>query len=252
MLKTIYYRKLRIGEFIQFIKQLLKFCQEKNPELLGVDKQVKTLEQRWNELEQLFKKDAGSELTITLEKQDERRDKAISGLRLFFESITYHFDTVKRKAGQMLLNVIEKYGKGIAKKGYQEESAILSGIVKDWDNDPANMEALRLLNVEDWKNELQGANDSFDEVYRQRTSELTNIPEASATELREPVMDAFREFAKHLSAHATLTEDAKAHEDLAALLNKHIEQYNQIVRRRYGNAVAMEEELSEAQQSSGI
>lgn len=252
MLRTILYQKLRIAEFIQFIKQLLSFCLESNPERLGVDKQYKELENHWKELEQLFNLDAGSDFTAILQEKDEQRDKAISGLRLFFESFTYHFNLTKRKAGQKLLDVIDKYGKGIARKNYQEESAILSGILKDWNQNPEHMKAIGLLNVEDWKNELQAANDAFDEVYRQRTNDMINIPQASATELREPVMKAYRALAKHLSAHATLAEDAKPYENLVALLNKHIEQYNHMVLNRYVNTVTLEEEVAEAQQSSGI
>ena len=142
MLNTILYRKLRIGEFIQFMKQFLAFCNESNPKLLGVSKQINELERSWKELEQLFKKVAGSDLTIVLEAQDERRDKAISGLRLFFESLTYHFDASKRDTGQKLLNVIDKYGRGISRKNYQEESAILSGILKDWDRDQELSQAI--------------------------------------------------------------------------------------------------------------
>ena len=245
MLNTIFYRKLRIGEFIQFMKQLLAFCKESNPKLLGVSKQVYELERNWKELEQLFKKEVGSDLTTLLEAQDERRDKAISGLRLFFESLTYHFNASKRDAGQKLLNVIDKYGKGIARKNYQEESAILSGIVKDWDKNQELIQAISILGVADWKAELHAANNAFDKVYRQRTGDLISIPEASATELREPVMKAYRELIKHLSAHATLAENPKSYEDLSALLNAHIEQYNQLVRNRYGTAVDMEEEAAE-------
>ena len=112
MLKTIFYRKLRIGEFIQFMRQLLEFCKEGNPELLGVSEQVNQLELQWNELKELFKKAVGSDLTTVLEAQDERRDIAITGLRYFFVSITYHFDAAKRDAAQKLLNVIDKYGVG--------------------------------------------------------------------------------------------------------------------------------------------
>ena len=91
MLNTIFYRKLRIGEFIQFIKQLLAFYKESNPKLLGVSKQVSELERNWKELEQLFKKVAGSDLTTLLEAQDERRDKAISGLRFSLRALPITF-----------------------------------------------------------------------------------------------------------------------------------------------------------------
>ena len=249
MLNTILYRKLRIGEFIQFMKQLLAFCKESNPKLLGVSKQVSELERNWKELEQLFKKVTGSDLTTVLEAQDERRDKAISGLRLFFESLTYHFNASKRDAGQKLLNVIDKYGRGISRKNYQEESAILSGIIKDWDRDEKLSQAISMLGVADWKDELHAANNAFDKTYRQRTGDLISIPEASATELREPVMKAYRELNRHLSAHAILVEDPKPYEDLAALLNGHIDQYNQLVRNRYGTAVDMEEEAADEEGS---
>jgi hypothetical protein len=242
MLKTIFYRKLRIGEFIQFMKQLLEFCKESNPELLGVSEQVNKLELQWMELKELFKKALGSDLTTVLEEQDERRDIAITGLRLFFVSLTYHFNTSKIDAAQKLQNVIDKYGRSIARKNYQEESAILSSILKDWDGDQELIQAISLLDVADWKDELLAANNAFDEVYRQRTGDLIAIPEASATKLREPVIEAYMELIKHLSAHITLALDPKPYKDLAALLNGHIDQYNQLVRNRYGTAVDEEEE----------
>ena len=99
-----------------------------------------------------------------------------------------------------------------------------------------------MLGVADWKDELQAANTAFEKTYRERTSDMVSIPEASASELREPVMKAYRELIKHLSAHATLSDDPKPYEDLAALLNQHIEQYNQLARNRYGASVDMTEE----------
>ena len=102
-----------------------------------------------------------------------------------------------------------------------------------------------MLGVADWKDELHAANNAFDKTYRQRTSDLISIPEASATELREPVMEAYGELIQHLSAHATLAADPKPYKDLAALLNRHIEQYNQLVSNRYGTAVDMEEEAAD-------
>ena len=58
-------------------------------------------------------------------------------------------------------------------------------------------------------------------------------------------MKAYRELNRHLSAHATLADDPKPYEDLTALLNAHIDQYNQLVRNRYGSAVDMEEEAAD-------
>ena len=151
-----------------------------------------------------------------------------------------------RSAGQKLLNVIDKYGRGISRKNYQEESAILSGILKDWDRGQELSQAISILGVADWKAKLHAANNAFDKVCRQRTGDLISIPEASsATELREPVMGAYGALTRHLSAHATLADDPKPYENLAALLNEHIEQYNQLVRNRYGAAVDMEEEAAD-------
>jgi hypothetical protein len=229
MLKSIFYSNLRIGEFIQFIKQFLAFVQGGDPLALGIQDQYLALEQQWNELQQLFKKVLGSELTEVLEKQDERRDRAISGLRMYFDSFTYHMDPAKSEAARKLLEVIDRYGRGISRKNYQEESAIISGILKDWENDPELSEAITLLNADDWKEELKTANNEFDAVYRDRTSDLISVPEASATEMREPVMDAYRMLVNHLEAHTTLAQDKASYQHLAALLNKHIDQYNQLV-----------------------
>jgi hypothetical protein len=125
MFKSIFYHNLRIGEFIQFIKQFLAFVKAGDPLALGIEAQYLALEKQWNELQLQFKKALGSKLTVVLEQLDERRDRAISGLRLHFESLTYHVDPTKKEAAQKLLDVIDKYGRGIARKNYQEESALI-------------------------------------------------------------------------------------------------------------------------------
>ncbi len=58
-------------------------------------------------------------------------------------------------------------------------------------------------------------------------------------------MKEYRALIRHLSAHTTLAKDPKPYENLAALLNEHIGQYNQLVSNRYGAAVDMEEEAAD-------
>jgi len=249
MFKTIFYHNLRIGEFIQFIKQFLAFVKAGDPPALGIEAQYLALEKQWNELQLQFKKALGSKLTVVLEQLDERRDRAISGLRLHFESLTYHVDPTKKEAAQKLLDVIDKYGRGIARKNYQEESALIWGIIKDWESSAELTEALTLLNVVDWKEELKAANEAFDAMYRSRTNDLSTVPETSATELREPTMEAYRRLVSHLDAHATLAQDKAPYEHLAGVLNKHIEQNNQLVISRQSGELEEEEAAAETSSS---
>ncbi len=232
MFTSIHFPALRNGEFMQFYKQLLAFVLESDPTKLQVLAQYEALRTEWAALENLFKKDIGSDLTEEIESTDLRRDNSIVGLRSLFHSYTYHYDTKKVDSAQLLLDSIDKYGSGIARKNYQEESAIVSGILKDWEADAAAKAALKKLGAVEWQAELQKANETFELLYRQRTADLVGMPDLSFSTLRAPVIGAYRILITHLTAHATLASDQQPYEQLVRLLNKHIDQYQNLINQR--------------------
>ncbi|MGL1889415.1 MAG: DUF6261 family protein [Reichenbachiella sp.] len=232
MFTNIYLNRLRNGEFMQFHKQTLAFVQEANPEKLAVLAQYDALDKEWKELENLFKKDVGSSLTKKIEESDLHRDNMIIGIRTIFQANTYHFEPKIAAAATMLLHSVDKYGSSLARKNYQEESAIISGLLKDWQEDEEAIQALQKVGASKWKEELQKANESFELLYRQRTVDLTNLPEGSFASLKAPVIEAYNALTAHLVAHATLASDKAPYNTLIDLLNTHIKQYQDLINKR--------------------
>lgn len=232
MFTKIYLTRLRNGEFIQFHKQTLAFVFSANPEQLGISDQYKALEKEWKELKQLFKKQKGSELTEEIELADALRDRLTIGSRTFFESFTYFNDPAKAEAGALLLSSMDKYGTGIARMNYQEESAVISSIINDWETDRDIKQALKLLKADEWREELKKSNEDFDILYRKRTEDFAEIPDETASALKKPVIEAYKALLSHITAHATLAEDKSPYERLIDLLNSHIDQYNQLLKSR--------------------
>ncbi|MGL1888201.1 MAG: DUF6261 family protein [Reichenbachiella sp.] len=232
MINNIYLKQLRNGEFNQFFKQILAFVKAANPSELGLQDQYDALEKEWELLENLFKKESGSDVTEKIQDMDLHRDQMISGLKSLFEAYTYHYDEKLASAGKLLLASVEKYGNRITKQNYQEESSILSGIIKNWNQDEVALSALASVQAMEWKEELQKANLQFDELYRLRTVDLSETPDASFTSLKEPVIAAYAQLISHLSAHATLSADKAPYESLIGVLNQHIEQFQTLINQR--------------------
>jgi hypothetical protein len=225
-------KRLRNGEFIQFHKQTLAFVFDAGSLQLGINNQYNSLKEKWTSMQQLFEKQTGSDLTSEIELADLQRDKLVIGTRTYFESFTYHINPVKVAAGTLLLNSMDKYGTGISRKNYQEESAIISSIIKDWESNQHLAEAIDLLLAGEWMDALKEANEQFDTLYRRRTEDLITIPEESVTSMKTPVAEVYEKLTTHLVAHATLAQDPAPYTKLIDLLNQHIHQYRQLLLNR--------------------
>ena len=87
MLKTIYFRMLWVNEFIQFLKIVISICKENDPVALNIDTRLESLEENFNNLESVFKKEQGSDLTEEIAALDERRDTALISLGLLVKAM---------------------------------------------------------------------------------------------------------------------------------------------------------------------
>ena len=112
-----------------------------------------------------------SGLTVEIRGKDRARGDTLRGLVLATKSFTHHPDPAKRTAANRLVIVIEKYG-DFSKKTYDDESAAIEDLVKEFSN-ATYAPMVILLGIGEWVTALDNANKAFGALMLQRYAERT-------------------------------------------------------------------------------
>lgn len=224
MIKNADFSRYRAAEYIQFLTNALQVIESNDPGELQVLPQVTGLETATSALDGEYKRQTNSSITATLIELDERRDNALTGMLRVVSGFALHFETAKRDAARRIGLVVNKYGSGVARLRYQQETGEIRSLVGDLRNDAAASAAMALLGLTGWLNELDAANQEFDAAYVLRSQETAG-DSSQLLVLRAAALAKWQELAAHLTAHATLTPGPVFSKTIAEL-NSLIDAYN--------------------------
>lgn len=244
MITAINISILRNAEYLQFMKNVNSLVQANDPDLLHVSVQLTALSDQIILLDDLFKKQLANEITQELVLIDERRDKAIIGISYIVTGHLYHFDPTLAQAAATINDSLKLYGSGIGRQNYQAETATLSSLISDWENKPNLFDALKTLELNDWKNELKTANTLFDQRYLARTQEYGAANPDTIKAKREEINAAYyilRDFLNSYSIVQPSVANARTINEINALAD----QYNTILNNRLANGDTGEETPNE-------
>lgn len=230
MLKSSRLAVYRNAEVLAFASNVLDVLKARNLAYLSTVQAA--LQTAHEEMSAAYKKEVGNLMTDDLKALDKRRDDAIRGITRVAEGFEYYFEEDQRKAAELILRNIRKYSKNVATLSYQEETSAIKNIASDWTNNADLKAAVMLLGLTAWQTELESANNKFDETYVSRSQvDAQKSLQASVSELRKPVEEAYQTVANHLTANLVVNPS----EDLTATVaevNALIDKYNLAVQRR--------------------
>lgn len=228
---TPYLTRFRNGEYLQYMKDVLKLVNKQDVALLELTEPRDALSSLTTRIDDAFQHSLGSALTQEIIALDERRDKAFIGFKSVLNGFTYHIDTTKQAHAKNAMNNIENYGKDITRKSYQEETAIISSLINDLETKPELIAAVDGLNVTDWLTELKSSNEAFAAKYIERVGETAANPLTSIQGLRANATVAYKTLVYHIQAHKVLSSSV-AYISLLEELEVLTKQYNAVVDNR--------------------
>ncbi|OED39852.1 hypothetical protein AB832_03820 [Flavobacteriaceae bacterium (ex Bugula neritina AB1)] len=229
MTNTPYLNRYRNGEYLQYMKDVLQLVNDASLDTLTT--QVGALNPIVDNIDAAFQQSQGSTLTQEIINLDERRDRAIVGLRSTTDGYTYHHDAATASAATALNTNIASHGARIQQLSYQEETATLDSIIADWETDSELTAAVTTLNLSGWLAELKAANAAFTTKYLERVEETAANPSENIPQLRNDATVAYRALTEHIGAHATLGT-ADGYNTLQDQISVLAGQYNQVVDNR--------------------
>lgn len=240
MIQSANIEKYRNGEFIQFLLTVVNKSNELNATALGIATQVNNLQIKTQSMDALYKPNTGSNISPEIAFQDVRRDRAIVGIRTVAEGFTSHYDDAKKQAGLGIVLAIDHYGTRISAQNYVEETTIIRAIVNDLETQPALINHLNLLGIQDWVQEMKASNNTFQSLYENRINETASQITSLET-YRLDCQVAYRTLVSHINSHEILNPSDNINL-LVSRINQTILQYNQIVSNRSTSGETEEEE----------
>lgn len=219
----------RHGEFLQFMKNVLNvYAQFDTTALMLADKTSK-LQIATDFLDEVFQPQLASELTPELSNLDARRDKALMGIKIYLESQLYREEPERLKAAQNLLANYASHGDRIDKLSYQQETAVLHAMLRDWNEDQLQHDK-ETLEITHWVDLLEVINKDFDHKYVKRAQETA--PPAEIEDKRAKLREAYNDLTQDTIAYSRVAADKAPYLKIINMLNGLIDDYNLAVTQR--------------------
>ena len=202
MIKSVYFTKLSNGDFVAFMNNVLTlYNRASHPTLAPY---VTALSDAVVDLNAAYRQERGSYLTSSVEELDERRSNAIRGIKAVARAYAYHADSLLRQAAALLLDNMNKYNKRIDKLNYLEKSTTIRALLREWTNEVMLADAINLLHLQDWKQELSAANTTFRTVYLDRVQEEGRKAIPPISTQRPAITELYRTLKRQTLAYAQI------------------------------------------------
>src|SRR5659263_685851 len=231
MINGIDLRMLRNSEFIQFISDFSELVDSNDPSILGVAAQQAAFKVKIEEVNPLFGERKVSKHTSQLRLLDQRRNKAIDGIRYAIKSYCHHFDDQVVASSNLLAKNLRLFGKLITRQNKLAKSATIKTIVDGWESKPQLTASLAMLGLTTWVTELKTANQLYDQVYLERVEEYAALSPETMKGKRTETVAAYYELRKFLDANEVLRHDS-VYEKTINELNVLIELNNLLIAKR--------------------
>lgn len=243
--KGIKFIQLRNGEYVQFATSVINLLQQNDPAALGIVPQLAAFQSISDLIEDLYGTYHGSRITPQIHTLDQRRGRAISGIRLYLGGLVYHYDPAISAAAHTLVRNMKLHGAGIARQNYMAETANISHIIDHWASNAKLAAAVATLQLAPWLAELQAANDAFHTQYMLRTVENAAASPTNIKEQRVLSEKLYYTLRNALGALALVHNYAQPWGNAVNDLNALIGQYKTLLSSRAHEPMPQDEDMAE-------
>ena len=180
--------------------------------------------------------------TAELARLDAQRDyilrSFIANLKLYVASP----DAEQAQTADILLALVDKYGRNIPAMPYRQETAAITNLLQDMDI-KEHADLLKKLFAEHWVTSLRTANTQFEQTMLSRTDTASESSPETSKMVRATVQTAFEKLCEMINALAVVQGET-AYSRLIDRINQLVSESQDVVARRLGRSkkTATEEE----------
>lgn len=191
--------------FQQFMKSVPYLYENLGEAIAPVEKRFNLFNEVTLTVGQVYKTNTKHDLTPELDMLDEKRTKALFGLKKAIESFLYDEDATLAAASEALL---ENYNFNIGtrtKMSLPKKTSKIESLLKDLETVPALGDAVAKLNFQDRVKSLEAVNSEYFKIYLERIKSRRQLK--LNEEVRKTMLARFEALVLHTEAHLRLSSD---------------------------------------------
>lgn len=221
---------LRNLEHFQMMSNVLAYLKAENLEELKLASIAESFEAKLKLYDNVLVLERGNTLSVKISQADAERDNALKSFINVVKAYALFPDENKADAALKLRHVIGKYGSGIDRLPYLQESGVLANLLQDLAV-KENADAIQLLHLEDWLLKLQESTARFDELFISRESDNSTKLSGKVKEARQQIQTEFEQLAVLVNAYE-IVYGAEAYAGFVAKVNEAVSYARQQASRR--------------------
>ena len=214
---------LRNNEHYQFMTDVENLIKDATTEILGITTQHSAFANALNALDSSLRVEKGSSKSAKVHELDKLRDKTWRAIKKRVDATTDSPVEEEVSSAKMVRRVISLYG-NIRKMSYNEESAAISNLVDDLQNE-TNATHVEQIGITAWVTFLKEQNQAFQEVFDQRNTELAKRQNGDVRSARLVIDPLYKQMIDRINATITLDMAAEGVESFVNQLNEKIKYY---------------------------
>ncbi len=234
---------LRNLEHFQVMSNVLSYLKEENLEELKLSAFAESFEKQLKVYDEVLVLERGNVLSLKLTDADKKRDDAYRALAGIVKAYTVFPEEEKADAALKLLHVIGKYGKGIDRLPYLQESGVLANLLQDLEL-AENKALLSLLHLDEWLMKLKEACTEFDSLFLNRESDNSTKLSGQVKTARRGIQELFQNLANLIQAYE-IVYGADAYTALSAKINEAVDYARTQAARRGSKGKGEEKTVTE-------
>lgn len=221
---------LRNLEHFQVMSNVLTYIKGEHLEELKLVSFAEAFEAKLKAYDEVLVLERGNAMSVKIGQADAERDNALKALMNVVKAYALFPEEDMADAALKLQHVIGKYGSGIDRLPYLQESGILANLLQDLEIQE-NADALQLLHLEDWVVKLKEAAVRFDDLFVSRESDNSTKLSGKVKEARQAVQTEFERLATLVNAYE-IVYGGEAYAALSAKVNEAMNYARQQASRR--------------------
>ncbi len=234
---------LRHSEFLGFHDNLLSIIMQNSPITLKVGEAMADYSKKIHELEELYEIDAFNPITIEIEELSHQRDEIYTGIVGLVTAHTHNFIPAMKEAAHILQRDLEKHNVDFVRASHTVETTHWGNIIADWRTKPELYNAVDVLGILYWIDELERVNQLFQSKYMARIGSYDAKPHETAMYKRKEVVAAYDLLCKYLNSYSFLN-DTPEYRTTISEINALTDQFCVVLKQRRAKTAKNTESIS--------
>lgn len=209
--------RLKNGEFIQLIRNLITVFEQNDAAALQLDKTLAELTNLYATMPKAHKGRTKNILTADMQEWDKKRIQSLRGLKKTLEILLLSEDVAVVRAAEILLEDLSSQFDNLTKMSMPNKTASINAMIERWNETSDLVEARGKVTIDSWLTKIQECNKKFDDLYIDRVNSTNRS--ANLYDKRLEVLPVYQKLMQETEARAFLAPDDERYTKLISKIN---------------------------------